>query len=44
VRALSLAAFATEAAVPDALVERLVAVAAIVPLPDGSYDSRRAGP
>jgi adenylate cyclase len=39
-RSLDRSAFATEAGVPEALVERLVAVAAIVPLPDGRYDSR----
>jgi hypothetical protein len=39
-RALPLALFATEAAVPAELVERLVGVGAIARLPDGRYDSR----
>jgi adenylate cyclase len=40
VRALPLAEFATEAAVSEELVERLVGVGAIARLPDDRYDSR----
>lgn len=39
-RSLPLAEFATEAAVHEELVERLVGVGAIARLPDGRYDSR----